>query len=84
MKSHYTILIEWSDEDECFVASLPEWGRWCHTHGETYEDALEQARKVLDLLIDSTLEDGESLPAPQRVSPALWHGAERGQALQLA
>jgi predicted RNase H-like HicB family nuclease len=26
MKSHYTIIIQWSDEDQCYVVSLPEWG----------------------------------------------------------
>jgi hypothetical protein len=32
----YTIVIQWSDEDQCYVVSLPEWGEFCHTHGDTY------------------------------------------------
>ena len=40
MTNHYTIIIQWSEEDKCFVVSLPEWGEFCHTHGDTYEEAL--------------------------------------------
>ncbi|MBD6618725.1 type II toxin-antitoxin system HicB family antitoxin [Komarekiella sp. 'clone 1'] len=53
MNSHYTIIIQWSDEDECFVVSLPEWGEFCHTDGETYEEALKNAQEVLEMLIES-------------------------------
>ena len=65
MNCHYTIVIQWSDEDGCFVVSLPEWGELCHTHGETYEEALKNAKEVLELLIESSLEDGKSLPEPK-------------------
>jgi predicted RNase H-like HicB family nuclease len=64
MKSHYTIIIQWSDEDDCYVVSLPEWGEFCHTHGDTYEEALKNAQEVLEMLIETSLEDGESLPKP--------------------
>jgi Uncharacterized conserved protein len=58
----YTIIIQWSDEDQCYVVSLPEWGEFCYTHKNTYEEALKNAREVLELLIDTSIEDGESLP----------------------
>jgi hypothetical protein len=32
VSSHYTIIIQWSDEDQCYVISLPEWGEYCHNH----------------------------------------------------
>lgn len=63
MNSNYTIIIQWSEEDNCFIVSLPEWGEYCHTHGETYRDALKNAEEVLELLIESSLEEGEPLPA---------------------
>ena len=65
MQNRYTILIQWSDKDQCYVVSLPEWGEFCHTHGDTYEEALKNAQEVLDLLIESAKEDGEALPKPQ-------------------
>jgi len=64
MKFHYTIIIQWSDEDKCYVVSLPEWGEFCHTHGNTYEEALKNAQEVLELLIETSTEDGELLPKP--------------------
>jgi predicted RNase H-like HicB family nuclease len=65
MKYHYTIVIQWSDEDECFVVSLPEWGELCHTHGSSYEEALTNAEEVLALLIESAIANGETLPEPK-------------------
>jgi predicted RNase H-like HicB family nuclease len=68
MNSHYTIIIQWSDEDDCFVVSFPEWGEFCHTHGETYEEALKNAQEVLEMLIETSLENGEPLPEPQTLA----------------
>jgi predicted RNase H-like HicB family nuclease len=34
----YSILIQWSEEDGVFIASLPEWGAYAKTHGETYSN----------------------------------------------
>ena len=64
MKIHYTITIQWSEEDQCYVVSLPEWGEYCHTHGDTYEEALKNAQEVLELLIESALNNNENLPKP--------------------
>jgi antitoxin HicB len=65
LTSHYTIVIQWSAQDQCFVVSLPEWGDHCHTHGNTYPEALQNAQEVLELLIESTIAEGDPLPAPQ-------------------
>lgn len=61
----YTIVIQWSDEDSCYVVSLPEWGEFCHTHGDTYTEALKNAEEVLALLVESALANNEPLPQPQ-------------------
>lgn len=63
-QSRYSILIQWSDEDLCYVVSLPEFGPYAHTHGETYEEALQNAQEVLELLLD----DSTTLPEPQTYS----------------
>jgi antitoxin HicB len=73
MNDRYTIIIQWSDEDNCYVVSFPEWGDYCHTHGDTYEDALKNAREVLELLTESTVADGKSLPQPQFFGQSLQH-----------
>jgi len=71
MNNHYTIIIQWSEEDNCFVVSLPEWGEFCHTHGDTYEEALKNAQEVLEMLISSYLEDGQPIPEPQILRKSL-------------
>ncbi|MDP5018022.1 MAG: type II toxin-antitoxin system HicB family antitoxin, partial [Dolichospermum sp.] len=53
------------------VVSLPEWGEFCHTHGDTYEEALKNAQEVLEMLISSYLEDGKTLPEPQILGKSL-------------
>ena len=60
MKSHYSILIQWSNEDQCYIVSLPEFGKYAKTHGDTYEEAVKNAQEVLELLI----EDNDNLPKP--------------------
>jgi predicted RNase H-like HicB family nuclease len=71
MSYHYTVIIQWSQEDNCFVVSLPEWGEFCHTHGDTYQEALDNAQEVLEMLIESCLEDGEPLPEPKTLGKSL-------------
>jgi predicted RNase H-like HicB family nuclease len=64
MKSQYSILIQWSDEDQKYIVSLPEFGPYAHTHGDTYEEALKNGQEVLDLLIEDYQERGQQLPSP--------------------
>lgn len=69
----YTIVIQWSDEDQCYVVFLPEFTHVMQpcTHGDTYEEALKNAQEVLELLIETALEDGEALPEPQTLGKLL-------------
>jgi predicted RNase H-like HicB family nuclease len=60
------MIIEWSDEDEVYIVSFPEWGDLAHTHGTTYAEAVRMGEEVLDLLVSSALEEGESLPPARR------------------
>lgn len=60
-----SIVIQWSDEDQAYIASLPEWGDLMHTHGDTYEEALQSRRELIDLLIASRRANGEALPEPR-------------------
>jgi antitoxin HicB len=67
MKSPYTVVIQWSEDDSCFVVFLPEFaGRVMQpvTHGDSYEEALSHAQEVLELLIEDAIEEGIALPSP--------------------
>ncbi len=65
---HYSILIEWSEEDQAFLVTLPEWADLVimpATHGYTYSEAAQHGEEILELLVSSSLEDGDSLPTPK-------------------
>ena len=57
------MVIQWSTKDNCFVVTLPEWGELCQTYGDTYEEALKNGKEVLQLMVDSSLEEDSPLPA---------------------
>jgi predicted RNase H-like HicB family nuclease len=66
----YSMLIQWSDEDQVYIVSLPEFGS-CKTHGSTYEEAAKNGREVLELLLDDYQALGHDLPPPAKFgSPA--------------
>jgi antitoxin HicB len=65
---HYSMVIQWSDEDRAYVVSFPEWeahGLIGHTHGYTYAEAVSNGQDVLQMLIESAQTQGDSLPVPR-------------------
>ena len=65
MKSAYSLIIQWSDEDEVYIAKLPEFGS-ALTHGSSYEEAARMGHELLETLIDIYVTDGKPLPEPDR------------------
>jgi predicted RNase H-like HicB family nuclease len=64
---HYSILIEWSDEDQSYVVILPEWADQYAmpvASGKTYEAAAARGRNALESYIQFAQEDGKPLPEP--------------------
>ena len=61
----YQMLIQWSNEDNCFLVALPDFpGQYWRTHGDTYEEAVVNGKEALESLIFSYEQDGEPLPKP--------------------
>jgi predicted RNase H-like HicB family nuclease len=60
----YEIILYWSDEDQVFVAEVPELPG-CMAHGKTPEAALRQAKQAIRLWIDTAKEFGDPVPAPK-------------------
>ncbi len=60
----YQMVLLWSEEDQCYVVSLPAWQN-ARTHGNTPQAAVKNGREVLTMLIDSALRHGEPIPAPE-------------------
>ncbi len=65
----YSMIIEWSDEDNCYVVTLPEFPN-CHTHGSTYEEALQNGKEAIEALIEKHQALGQPLPQPKRYAAA--------------
>jgi predicted RNase H-like HicB family nuclease len=63
-RPRYTVVIQWSDEDQCYIASLPEWGPYCSAYGASYEEAAKNAQEVLELLMDRQPTE-PPVPAPK-------------------
>ena len=61
---HYEIIIFWSDEDQAFIADVPELPG-CMAHGANHEQALANAKEAMALWIESASADGEPIPAPR-------------------
>ncbi len=61
----YTVVIQWSEGDRCFVVFLPDFEDVMQpvTHGDSYEEAIYNAREVLELLIESCQAESKPLPA---------------------
>jgi predicted RNase H-like HicB family nuclease len=71
--NHYSMRIEWSDEDQAYIVSFPEWeadGLIGHTHGATYAEAVKAGEEMLAFLIEARQAHGESLPMPRHYAPA--------------
>ena len=60
----YEIILYWSDEDQSFIAELPELPG-CMAHGDSQESALSNAQEAIQLWIDTALEFGGSVPEPK-------------------
>jgi predicted RNase H-like HicB family nuclease len=64
MNSKYEIIMFWSDEDEVFVAEVPELPG-CMADGKTHQEALANAERVIDEWIETAKELGRSVPQPR-------------------
>jgi predicted RNase H-like HicB family nuclease len=59
----YSIVIQWSDRNEAYLVNVPELPG-CHTHGDTYQEALKNALEVIELWIEAAEKDGLPIPSP--------------------
>lgn len=60
----YEIMIYWSQEDEAFIAEVPELPG-CIADGSTYKEAIGNAEVVILEWIETAKELGRSIPKPK-------------------
>jgi predicted RNase H-like HicB family nuclease len=60
----YEIIIYWSEEDNAYIAEVPELPG-CMTHGESYEEAVRNAKDAIQLWIKTAKEFNDFIPEPK-------------------
>lgn len=61
---HYCLIIDWDPTDDIFVVTVPELPG-CRTHGDTYEEAVAQAKDAIEGWLDVASQDGVAPPPPR-------------------
>ena len=64
MNSKYEIIIFWSEEDDAFVAEVPELAG-CMADGRTHQEALANAEQAIQEWIETAQELGRAIPEPK-------------------
>ena len=59
----YTIEIFYSEEDEVYIAVVPELPG-CSAFGETPEEALKEVKIAIELWIETAKNEGREIPKP--------------------
>jgi predicted RNase H-like HicB family nuclease len=70
MTHHYHINLFWSQQDECWIADVPDLPG-CSAHGETPTEAADEAQTAIELWLDSASAHGDLIPVP-RYRPAIY------------
>jgi len=60
----YEIIIYWSEEDNAYIAEIPELPG-CMADGATYEEAIKNAQVIIDEWIGTAKELGREIPVPK-------------------
>jgi predicted RNase H-like HicB family nuclease len=61
--AHYAKIVEWSDEDRCFVGSCPGL-LFGGCHGDNEQEVFAKLCQIVDETVQIYLSEGRSLPPP--------------------
>lgn len=61
--SKYEVIIYWSQEDDAFIAEVPQLAG-CTAHGASQDEALRNAQDATELWIETAKEFGDPIPEP--------------------
>jgi predicted RNase H-like HicB family nuclease len=64
MMLRYEIILYWSEEDQTFIAEVPELPG-CAADGETYQEALQNVEIIMQEWIETAQELGRPIPEPK-------------------
>jgi predicted RNase H-like HicB family nuclease len=64
MMNKYEIIIFWSEDDQTFVAEVPELSG-CMAHGDSYDTALANVKEAMELWIKTAKDFNDPIPVPK-------------------
>lgn len=64
MKPKYEVILYWSEDDQAFIAEVPELPG-CAADGTTYREALSNAEVIMQEWIETAKEQGRPVPEPK-------------------
>ena len=64
MKYKYEIIIYWSEDDNSFIAEVPELAG-CMADGESYQKVINKAEIVIEEWIETANQLGRAIPEPK-------------------
>ena len=64
MMTKYEIIIYWSEEDQAYIAEVPELAG-CMADGSSYQEAVNNAERVISEWIETAVELGRHIPEPK-------------------
>ena len=64
MTNRYEVIIYWSEQDNRFIAEVPELPG-CMADGKTYDECVQQVQDVMREWIDYARELGRPIPEPK-------------------
>jgi predicted RNase H-like HicB family nuclease len=71
--NQYSMLVQWSDEDQLFLVTIPEFSDRvimpC-THGKTREEAIHNGEDVIEMYLEAWEAEGETIPKPRTLQTA--------------
>jgi predicted RNase H-like HicB family nuclease len=62
--TRYEIIIYWSEEDQYFIAEVPELAG-CMADGSTYSEALNNVEVIISEWLETAIELGRPIPKPK-------------------
>ncbi|NET59692.1 MAG: type II toxin-antitoxin system HicB family antitoxin [Symploca sp. SIO2E6] len=66
--NQYSMVIQWSEEDQLFLVTIPEFAERvvmpC-THGNTREEAIRRGEEVIEMYLEAWQAEEKSIPSPR-------------------
>ena len=63
--NHYSMVIQWSEDDQLFLVTIPEFSELvvmpC-THGKTREEAIRNSEDVIEMYLEAWRVEGVAIP----------------------